>query len=284
MSVSSPKWLMPLFAAASLFLAAADIRADISQAVPEFGDLRRWAAFSLGGGITETDVIDQFTGTTDIYGDVGVAGDGNISLSGSATIHGDLYWRTPGTLKLSGNAQITGMRHHDSASDAILDNGVSEANATSTHAASFTSSFAYAGLTNITSSMTLTAQHDRPGNSTVLNLNSIVLGNQSTLTLSGTATDVFILNVSNQFSLSSQSKIVLTGGLSWDDVLFNIKGNGSDITLDGQSTLNGILMANKRTLSLTGGSLVAGGGAFEKSKVIGRERAASHPLANSDSF
>ena len=273
MSVSSPKWLMPLFAAASLFLAAADIRADISQAVPEFGDLRRWAAFSLGGGITETDVIDQFTGTTDIYGDVGVAGDGNISLSGSATIHGDLYWETAGTLKLSGNAKITGMRHHDLASDTILDNGVSEANATSAHAASFTlSSTAYAGLTNITSSMTLTAQHDRPGNSTVLNLNSIVLGNQSTQTLSGTATDVFILNVSNQFSLTSQSKIVLTGGLSWDDVLFNIKGNGSDITLDGQSTLNGILMANKRTVSLTGGSLVAGEVIANKIKLSGSSR------------
>src|SRR2546421_11982198 len=176
MSVSSPKWLMPLFAAASLFLAAADIRADISQAVPEFGDLRRWAAFSLGGGITETDVIDQFTGTTDIYGDVGVAGDGNISLTGSATIHGDLYWHTPGTLKLSGNAQITGTRHNDAASDAILDNGVSEANLTSAHAASFTSSLAYAGLTNITSSMTLTANPNPLANgATVLNLNSIVL-------------------------------------------------------------------------------------------------------------
>jgi len=280
MSVSSPKWLMPLFAAASLFLGAADIRADISQAVPEFGDLRRWAAFSLGGGVTETDVIDQFTGTTDIYGDVGVAGDGNISLSGSATIHGDLYWETSGTLKLSGNAQITGMRHHDLASDAILGNGVSEANATSTHAATFASSSFYASLTNITSSMTLTAQHDRPGNSTVLNLNSIVLGNQSTLTLNGTATDVFILNVSNQFSLTSQSKIVLTGGLSWDDVLFNIKGNGSDITLDGQSTLNGILMANKRTVSLTGGSLVAGEVIANKIKLSGSSRIVNPSVAS----
>jgi hypothetical protein len=211
---------------------------------------------------------------------VGVAGDGNISLSGSATIHGDLYWRTPGTLKLSGNAQITGTRHNDAASNLILDNGVSEANLTSTHAASFTSSSFYAGLTNITSSMTLTAQHDRPGNSTVLNLNSIVLGNQSTLTLSGTATDVFILNVSNQFSLTSQSKIVLTGGLSWGDVLFNIKGNGSDITLDGQSTLNGILMANKRTVSLTGGSLVAGEVIANKIKLSGSSRIVNPSVAS----
>ena len=263
-----------------LLLGGLTARANLLTTLPEMGDLLRWGAFSLGGGITETDVIDQFTGTTDIYGDVGVAGDGNISLSGSATIHGDLYWRTPGTLKLSGNAQITGMRHHDSASDAILDNGVLEANATSTHAASFTSSSFYASLTNITSSMTLTAQHDRPGNSTVLNLNSIVLGNQSTLTLSGTATDVFILNVSNQFSLTSQSKIVLTGGLSWDDVLFNIKGNGSDVTLDGQSTLNGILMANQRTVSLTGGSLVAGEVIANKIKLSGSSRIVNPSVAS----
>ena len=271
---------MPLFAAASLFLTAADIRADITAAVPAFGDLRRWAAFSLGGGITETDVIDQFTGTTDIYGDVGVAGDGNISLSGSATIHGDLYWHTPGTLKLSGNAQITGARHHDAGSDLILDNGVNEANTASAHAASFTSSFAYSGLMNITSSMTLTAQHDRPGNSTVLNLNSIVLGNQSTLTLSGTATDVFILNVSNQFSLTSQSKIVLTGGLTWNDVLFNIKGSGSEVTLDGQSTVNGIIMANKRTVNLSGGSTVSGQVIANKIKMSGSSRIIRPPITS----
>ena len=280
MTVSSPKWLTPLFAAASLFLGTAGIRADISQAVPEFGDLERWAAFSLGGGIIDTDTIDSFAGTTDIYGDVGVAGDGNITLSGSATIHGDLYYRTNGTLTLRGNAAITGARHHDAVSDSMLDNGVNEANTASAHAASFTSSFAYSGLMNITSSMTLTAQHDRPGNSTVLNLNSIVLGNQSTLTLSGTATDVFILNVSNQFSLTSQSKIVLTGGLTWNDVLFNIKGSGSEVTLDGQSTVNGIIMANKRTVNLSGGSTVSGQVIANKIKMSGSSRIIRPPITS----
>ena len=165
MTVSPPNWLTPLFAAASRFLGAAGIRADISQAVPEFGDLERWAAFSLGGGITDTDTIDNFAGTTDIYGDVGVAGDGNITLSGSATIHGDLYYRTNGTLTLKGNAGITGARHHDTGSDSMLDNGVNEANTASAHAASFTSSFAYSGLMNITSSMTLTESASGRGKS-----------------------------------------------------------------------------------------------------------------------
>jgi hypothetical protein len=263
---------LPLLVAASAFLGISSSHAVIQSALPEFGNLTRWGAFSLGGGVTETDTIDQFTGTTDIYGDVGVAGDGNITLSGSATIHGDLYYESTGTLTMNGNAKITGMRHHDATGDAILNTAVSQATLSSSHAATFTSSFAYAGLTNITSSMTLYSQHDGPGNSTVLNLNSIVLGNSATLTLVGTAVDNFILNVSNQFSLTAQSKIVLSGGLTWDDVLFNIKGTGTDVVLDGQSTLNGILMANKRTVSLSGGSNLYGEGIANKIKLSGSSR------------
>jgi hypothetical protein len=275
------KWLLPLFVALSCFLGSSNLQANILTALPEFGDLRRWGAFSLGGGISETDVLDQFTGTTDIYGDVGVAGGGNISMSGSATIHGDLYYKSTGTLTLNGNAKITGNKHHDAASDAILNNSVNEATATSTHAASFTSSFAYAGLTNITSSMTLTANPNPLANgATVLNLNSIVLGNHATLTLVGTATDNFVLNVSNQFSLTAQSQIVLTGGLSWDDVLFNIKGTGTDVTIDGQSTINGILMANRRTVSLSGASLVAGEVISNKIKLSGSSRIVNPSVAS----
>jgi hypothetical protein len=218
------------------------------------GDLERWAAFTLGGGVTE----DSTKGTTDIYGDVGVAGNGNITMTGNSTIHGSLYWMRPGTLTMKGGAQITGTRHHDASSDSQLANGVTEANNTSDHAATFASSFAYSGIMSITSSRTLTAQHDRPGNSTVLNLTDLVLGSQSTLTLVGSKTDVFIINVSRNFSLGSQAKIVLSGGLAWDDVLFNVRGKGNAINLGAQSLLNGIPMGNQRTVNMEGGATVKG--------------------------
>jgi ice-binding like protein len=231
-------------------------RANVLQALPSVGDLERWGAFTLGsGGITEQ---DDMVGTTDIYGDVGVAGNGNLTMTGNSTIHGDLYWMTPGTLTMKGASKVTGAKHHDAASDAILANGVNEANSTSASAQAFLSSAAYASLTSITSSMTLVAQHDRPGNSTVLNLTNVNLGDHSILTLSGTATDVFIINVSQMFSLGAQSKIVLTGGLAWDDVLFNVTGNGSPVSLGAQSELNGILLANRRNVTMNGGSLVRG--------------------------
>jgi hypothetical protein len=254
---SRKSWLS-LTVAASLLLGASGANANLLQALPTMGDLLRWGAFSLGGGISATDYDVEMVGTTDIYGDVGVAGTGDISMVGNSTIHGNLYWRTNGTLTMKGNSKVLGIKRHDAAADAELDNGVTEAINSSNQAASFASSFAYAGITSITSSMTLFAQGDRPGNSTVLNLTTFNLGSQETLTLVGSADSVFILNVSNTFLMGAQSEIILQGGLAWDDVLFNVRGSGSRVELDAQSYLRGVLMANKRTVKMDGGATVEG--------------------------
>jgi hypothetical protein len=279
MIISSRKWLLPLVTA-TCFLGAFSVNASLLQAVPQMGDLLRWGAFSLGGGVTSADTIDEFVGTTDIYGDVGVAGDGNITMTGNATIHGDLWWRSNGTLSMKGNSKVTGNQRHGATYDSQLDNGVTYANNASTQAASFSSSLAYAGITSITSSLTLNAQHDMPGNKTVLNITDLVLTSHSVLTLNGTASDVFIINVSKNFSLTAQSAIVLTGGLGWDDVLFNVKGKGGDVTLDGQSTLNGVLMATQRTINNAGGSTIRGEAIANKIKLAGSAQII-HPPATS---
>ena len=248
-----------LAVAALCLLGRFNASANLLTALPEIGDLERWAEFSLGN----TTLPNDHSGGSQIQGDVGVAGSGNINMSGSTTINGDLYYRTNGTLHLSGGAEITGMRHHDASSDSILDNGVNEANNTSIDAATFMSSTAYAGLTNIMlsghGSLTLTAQHDRPGNTTVLNLQNLSLSGSSTLTLQGTATDNFIINVSKGFSLSGSSSIVLTGGIQWDDVLFNVTGTGSTVDISGSSNImSGIVMATQRKVNLSGSTIVRG--------------------------
>lgn len=227
-------------------------------AFPEIGDLLRWGAFSLGGGISETDTIDQFTGTTDIFGDVGVAGDGNITMSGGATIHGDLYYMQAGTLTLKGNAMITGTKHHDPSSDAQLTNGVNEATLTSNDAYGRPVTPTYATLTNIQLSgnqnFTISGA---PFETVVLKLQNLTI-TSGTLTLAGSITTNFVINVTNQFSLTNHAQIILSGGVTWDNVLFNVRGTGTPVTLDGQSILRGVLMANNRTVSNAGGSLVYG--------------------------
>jgi hypothetical protein len=75
--------------------------------------------------------------------------------------------------------------------------------------------------------------------------------------------------VSNQFSLTGQAKIVLSGAVAWDDVLFNVVGNGSDVKVSGQSILNGVLMANNRTVDLSAGAIVNGEVVANKIKLSG---------------
>jgi hypothetical protein len=269
-------WLLPAVLTGLCCVGAFNARANLLTTFPEMGDLLRWGAFSLGDGIVSTDTTDQFEGTTDIYGDVGVASEGDVTMNGNATIHGDLYWRSNGTLIMKGNSNVTGTKHHNAASDSILDNGVNEAKNTSMHAASLASTFPYMGLTSITSSMTITSS----GALTVLNLTDLVLTNKSILTLNGSASDNFVINVSRNFSLTSQSKIVLSGGLGWDDVLFNIKGTENNVTLDGQSSMSGILMANKRTVSIAAASIVNGEVIANKIKLSGSSQIVHPPVTS----
>ena len=247
--------LLLIAVAAPFFLGGVPARANLLSTFPELGDLERWAVFSLGGNVTAT---DDNTGTTDVYGDVGVAGNGNITLTGTATIHGDLYYETIGTLTRNGKPKITGTIHHDAGSDSQLNNGVNEATLTSNHAFALPVTPAYASLTNIQLSgqqnLTITGA---PGQTVVLKLQNFIISS-GTLTLQGSPTTNFVINVSKQFSLTNHAQIILSGGVAWDDVLFNVVGNGTKVTMDGGSVLRGILMANNRTVALSGKATVLG--------------------------
>lgn len=264
--------------AAACLLGAANAQANLLTSYPPMGDLLRWAAFSLGGGVTSTDVA--LTGTTDIYGDVGVAGSGNITMTGDATIHGNLYYRSNGTLKMSGNSVITGSRIHNQ--DSVLDNGVTEAINTSNYYNSLPAN--YPGYTTGSTSINITGKTNltltgAPGQTVVLKLQDFNI-TSGTLTLQGTASTNFVLNISRQFSMSDHSQIILSGGVTWDNVLFNIRGTGSTVTMSGQSTLRGVLMANNRTVDMSGGSLVLGSVIADKIKLSGGAQINRPPISS----
>ena len=97
-----------------------------------------------------------------------------------------------------------------------------------------------------------------PGSTVTLNLQNFVLSGHSTLTLLGDATATFIINVTKQFSLAQSAKIVLSGGIQWNHVLFNVLGTGSVVSLSGKSSLFGALTASQRTVRLNGHAIVYG--------------------------
>jgi hypothetical protein len=115
---------------------------------------------------------------------------------------------------------------------------------------------AYASLTNVNLSggqnITITGSGQ-----VVLKLSNFIISS-GTFTLAGNAGTNYVINVSNQFSLSNSAKIILGAGISPTNVLFNIRGTGTQVTLSGSSTFNGVLLATKRSVALSGATQVNG--------------------------
>jgi hypothetical protein len=97
-----------------------------------------------------------------------------------------------------------------------------------------------------------------PGSTITVNLQNFVLSGHSSLSLVGSAISTFIINVTGQFSLSGSAQIVLSGGVQWNHVFFNVLGTGSAVSLSGKSGLVGTLTASQRIVRLTDHAIVYG--------------------------
>lgn len=249
MLVSPQKW-PSLAIVGLLFATVLNASADLIHVLPAMGDLENAAVFTLGGGVNG----GRLSGYSFIDGDVRVAGNGDIALNGNAVINGDLYCRSNGTVGTSGNGRITGTVYNNQ--DAQLDNGVNEAINASNDAFALTPNRSYSNI-NLIGRHSLTI-NGSPGETVVLTLRNFQLANNATFTLQGTATTVFIINVTQQFSLSGNARIVLSGGVQWNNVLFNVRGTSSAVSISGNASLSGVLMANGRTVTLSGHARVVG--------------------------
>jgi choice-of-anchor A domain-containing protein len=107
----------------------------------------------------------------------------------------------------------------------------------------------------------------------VLDLWDLMLSNNDVLTLDAPAGSAFILNISHDFKINGSTnggRIELSGGLTPLDVLYNVKGAGSDVAFTGGTTDNvpnaqiyGTILAPDRSVQLTSGivfgEVVSGG-------------------------
>jgi Ice-binding-like len=228
---------------AAFFLAGVlQASADITQVIPEFGDLDRWGVFTLGN----SSHADRFSADSLVTGDVGVAGNADVTLKDNATINGDLYYGSNGKLKTSGSAIITGASFHNQ--DSLLDMAVNQAIAASKAAATFQSTRPFTDI-NLEGSQSTTVMGGL-GETVVLNLKNFRLHDNSTFTLQGTTTTTFIINVKRQFALSGNAAIVLSGGVLFNDVLFNVRGRKGNVRLTGNSHFEGVLLATRRTIKM----------------------------------
>ena len=106
------------------------------------------------------------------------------------------------------------------------------------------------------------------GGINVIALPSVYMSND-VLTIQGTASDIFVINVAGKFELDA-SRIVLSGGVKACNLLWNFTGTAisgsNEVELENGSTGAGIFLALSRLVELNDSTLtgsVLGGGDLE---------------------
>jgi len=181
------------------------------------GQANGYAAFIMGNVAGTKSAISE--GSTKITGNVAIGS----SASGSstdllkATIEGKLLLDPAAVVNIHPDLTVTG--------------GIVTQSLTTARNNALAASACYAALAptrtirSITSSTTLTGN----GGLNVINVGSIVLV-KKVLTLKGGPNDIFIINVSGDFSMGS-SQVVLAGGVTVNHVLWNVPGTGTTVNV-----------------------------------------------------
>lgn len=220
------------------------------------GRTQDYAAFTTNGTFSASSSIPN---DINIFGNVGVYGS-SLTLSNSV-INGNATLKTGGTFNVPNANQITGSRNQSNSYNSILSQGVTDANTFTSRLASLssTNNFTVTGYTQdstmnlVNQNVTLTAKDNNP---VVLKLDGASLTN-STLTLSGSSSSRFIFEISDCSFAANQSKVLLTGGLTAGNVIFDLQGTTTS-SISGGSLINGIILAVNKNFTMSGGSELDG--------------------------
>jgi hypothetical protein len=208
-----------------------------------------FAALALTGNIDDSGPLtNPFT----INGDVGVATSGKkFSASGSVSYNAHVFLHSGVTYNSS--ASNVPQPTTGASVDTLLDQAKTDAfNASAAALALGQNPTATYGTINNDFSIT----EANPGNY-VFNLTGVNFSGGKVLTLSAPAGSSFVLNISTTFKLTFGS-ILLAGGLSPNDVLYNYTGT-SDAAFSGGgnvSRVEGILLAPNATIGLHPGAII----------------------------
>jgi choice-of-anchor A domain-containing protein len=229
---------------------------DLGSAGPS-----NWQILALGGdscstrsgcGSASTNVNIAYSSQVD--GNVGVAPNGNLRVSSSSDIYGNAYLDTAGSY--TGGGTITGTLYQNSATNTLLNNASQAALLASNDAAGMAATItSYTNINNPSSGFTITGT----SGINVINLTNLDLsGAADVLTLSAPTNGSFVINVSGTFSVGNSASIVVSGGLSNFNVLYNVTGTGSAVTFNGTNgnvDIQGIVLAPYRDISVNGSNV-----------------------------
>ena len=189
-----------------------------------------------------------------ITGNEGVSQGGSLSNMGPSAVTGNVYeyasgqYSGPGTLGGSIIANSTLLTQNDT--DALHASSTAEGlTATQT-------------FTGISCSTTVTGN----GGLNVIDINGSINLNNASLTLTGTSSDVFIVNVSGSASFVGTGGLMLGGGVTPNHVLYNFTSSSGTIVSHVGNAFYGTLLAPTYSFNLDGsfiGEIIGGGSSIQ---------------------
>ena len=227
-----------LLLAAALLLPAGRSEACDCSVLPTLGRAFEYPAFGFG----KDDIVMSGSAFAD-NGNIGLAsGDKKVALSGGSTIDGYIHHHAGTSLDLWSPAAAgsgTAVKDLDGArADAI--------------------SFA-----NIIAALPATQTEPEINNDITFNGNGCVniieikgdvtVGSGKKITLNGGPDDYFLFNVYGSVNFSGDSSITLTGGVTSNHVVFNVRIAGKNISISGDSAANATFITETGKLTASGG-------------------------------
>jgi hypothetical protein len=216
----------------------------LPSAVPGLGAAGTFGILGVNGGLT---YLDQ----AHLNGDLGLGGR-DIALLPRADIQGTVYADRSALV-------VPGFGRNFSASGGVVRQSLTQA---ASDAATASDAFAALPATQTFGNLKHSTNITGNGGLNVIDVKSVDF-NRQTLTLSGGAGDVFVIDVDRGFDFQ-RSQLVLSGGVTADHVLFNFHGGGAQVSItDARSPISGTFLAPQRTIEFQGSGNLTG-------EIIGR--------------
>jgi len=208
------------------------------------GEAANYALLTSGGGGF------SFNGPGAINGDVGIGVGGKYNFASPAVINGTMFLGT-GVTGTNSGVTISGGIQTSATISANLTQAISDANTAATNAAALTATGTVPGNTIVVTNPSNSVTFNGSAGQNVLDVTDINLNNGN-FTINGTSSETFIINVSGKFIDNGSASILLTGGVTAADVLFNIEGTGQDVAITGNAGTveNGTILAPSRNISI----------------------------------
>lgn len=234
------RWFAAALALAAACLAGA-IAFPASAAPVDLGSAAGFTVLGLPGTHINNSLVT-------ITGNEGIAADGTLTNMAPSTVTGNVYQAAAG--QYSGPGSIGGSLLTD---PTFLAQAVADALIASSAAKGLSPTQT---LSTVSTPLTLT------GNGGV-NVIDITGDLKNSLTLTGSAADYFIVNVSGTLTFGGNAALALAGGVTADHVLYNFTGaGGGTITSHVGNTFYGTLLAPDYSFNLDGsfhGRIIGGG-------------------------